>query len=119
MLAAQARRSGGSGRRSQALKAEPAGFPDGFTMERESQRGSEDEAKDEWDCRQPKGRKLKEAGVRRGDSELTLGRTDTPAPHPGQDAQKVLEDIQVWGSRRSLGWKHLFERISGQIYDTV
>ena len=51
----------GTGRRSQALKAEPAGFPDGFPTERESQRGTEDEAKDEWDCRQPKGRKLMSA----------------------------------------------------------
>ena len=77
----------GTGRRSQALKAEPAGFPDGFPTERESQRGTEDEAKDEWDCRQPKGRKLKEARERSGDSELTLGHTDMPAQHPGQDAQ--------------------------------
>lgn len=77
----------GTGRRRQALKAEPAGFPDGFTMERESQRGIEDEAEDEWDCQQPKGRKLKQARVRRGDSELTSGHTDMPAQHPSQDAQ--------------------------------
>lgn len=49
----------GTGGRRQALKAGPAGFPDGFATERESQRGTEDEAKDERDCRQPKGRQLR------------------------------------------------------------
>ena len=43
-----------TGRRSLTLKAEPAGFPDGFNTKCESNRGIEDEAKKEWDCQQPK-----------------------------------------------------------------
>ena len=36
-----------TGRRSPTLKAEPAGFPDGFNTKRESKTGIEDEAKEE------------------------------------------------------------------------
>ena len=76
-----------TGRRSPTLKAEPAGFPDGFNTKRESKTGIEDEAKEEWDCQQLKRRKLKEARVRRGVSEFTLGHTDMPTQYPSQDVQ--------------------------------